>query len=90
MLDEISNVKSYMVALGRQARQASRILAASSTALKNQALEAMADDLDANRDLLMQENQKDLKAGADKGLDAALLDRLELTPARIDGMIEGL
>ncbi|MCU7828715.1 MAG: glutamate-5-semialdehyde dehydrogenase [Candidatus Thiodiazotropha sp. (ex Myrtea sp. 'scaly one' KF741663)] len=90
MLDEISNVKSYMVALGRQARQASRILAASSTALKNQALEAMADDLDDNRDRLMQENQKDLKAGADKGLDAALLDRLELTPARIDGMIEGL
>jgi glutamate-5-semialdehyde dehydrogenase len=90
MVDEISDVTSYMDALGRQARQASRALAAASTARKNQALEAMAADLDANRALLMTENAKDMAAGREKGLDAALLDRLELTPARIDGMIEGL
>ncbi len=90
MNDDISDVKQYMQALGRQARDASRSLAAASTAQKNQALEAMADDLNAQRELLMQENQKDLIAGKQKGLDAALLDRLELTPARIDSMIEGL
>jgi len=90
MFDEISDIKGYMQTLGREARQASRSLACASTAMKNQALEAMADDLDAQRELLMQENRKDLAVGAEKGLDAALLDRLELTPARIDGMIEGL
>ncbi len=90
MLDQIADVKAYMQTLGRQARQASRVLAAASTAQKNQALEAMAGDLDAQRELLMQENRKDLQAGAEKGLDPALLDRLELTPARIDAMIEGL
>ncbi len=90
MLDQISDVKGYMHSLGRQARQASRVLAAASTAQKNRALEAMVDDLDAQREQLMEENRKDLKAGAEKGLDAALLDRLELTPARIDSMIEGL
>ncbi len=90
MCEVISDVQAYMQELGRQARQASRRLAAASTADKNLALEAMADDLDANRELLIQENSKDLEAGAEKGLEAALLDRLELTPARIDGMIEGL
>jgi glutamate-5-semialdehyde dehydrogenase len=90
MFDEISDIEGYMQTLGRQARKASRTLAAASTAVKNRALEAMADDLDADRELLIAENRKDLQAGADKGLDAALLDRLELTPARIDGMIEGL
>jgi glutamate-5-semialdehyde dehydrogenase len=90
MCEAISDVQAYMQQLGRQARQASRRLAAASTAKKNLALEAMANDLDANRELLIQENRKDLQAGAEKGLEAALLDRLELTPARIDGMIEGL
>ena len=90
MADPISDVTSYMETLGRQARQASRALAAAHTAQKNQALELMAADLDANRERLMAENAKDMAAGREKGLDAALLDRLELTPARIDGMIEGL
>jgi glutamate-5-semialdehyde dehydrogenase len=90
MCEVISDIQAYMQELGRQAREASRHLAAASTGDKNLALEAMADDLDANRELLIQENRKDLEAGAEKGLDAALLDRLELTPARIDGMIEGL
>jgi glutamate-5-semialdehyde dehydrogenase len=90
MFEEIIDVKGYMETLGRQARQASRTLASASTATKNQALEAIAADLDAHRDLLMAENGKDLEAGREKGLDAALLDRLALTPARIDSMIEGL
>jgi glutamate-5-semialdehyde dehydrogenase len=90
MFDQISDVEAYMQSLGQQARSASRILASASTAVKNQALDAMADDLNANREWLIEENRKDLEAGAEKGLEPALLDRLELTPARIDGMIEGL
>ena len=53
-------------------------------------LNAIADDLDADRDALMTANRKDLEAGRQKGLDAALLDRLELNASRIDAMIEGL
>ena len=87
---QIDDVSAYMHDLGRRARDASRALAAAHTAAKDAALHAMADDLDRVRDELMAENRKDLEAGAAKGLDAALLDRLELNPARIDGMIEGL
>jgi glutamate-5-semialdehyde dehydrogenase len=90
MSNQIQDIAAYMQELGSKARTASRKLAAASTAEKNGALQAIADDIDQNRDSLMSENSKDLQAGADKGLDAALLDRLELTPARIDSMIEGL
>jgi glutamate-5-semialdehyde dehydrogenase len=90
MLKQISDVASYMDQLGRAARQASRVLASATTAQKNRALEAIAGELDKTREALMAENAKDLQAGAQKGLDAALLDRLEMTTARIDSMIEGL
>ncbi len=86
----IDDIASYMRALGERARAASRRLAAASTAEKDAALHAIADDLDAQREALAEANRKDLEAGRAKGLDAALLDRLELTPARIDAMIEGL
>ena len=87
---QIDDVSSYMRELGRRARKASRALAAADTAAKDAALHAIADELDRVRDELIAENRKDLEAGAAKGLDAALLDRLELNQARIDGMIEGL
>lgn len=90
MSNQIQDIATYMQDLGSKARTASRKLAAASTAEKNSALQAIADDLDQSRDALIAENKKDLQAGAEKGLDAALLDRLELTPARIDSMIEGL
>jgi glutamate-5-semialdehyde dehydrogenase len=90
MHSQIKNIDSYMQAVGRKARAASRLLAAASTREKNGALQAIAGDLGGNRKRLMEENRKDLEAGAAKGLDAALLDRLELTAARIDSMIEGL
>ena len=85
-----SDIESYMQGLGQRARVASRALAAANTAAKNSALHAIADDLADQSDYLMQENRKDLDAGAAKGLDDALLDRLALTPERIDGMIDGL
>ncbi len=86
----IDDLAVYMEELGRAARRASRTLAAASTAAKNNALAAIAADLDAHRTVLLDENRRDLNAGAAKGLEPALLDRLELTPARIDAMIEGL
>jgi len=88
--DATLDVEAYMLRLGQQARQASRQMAAASTAAKNTALLAMADAIDASRETLHLANEQDLQQGREKGLDAAMLDRLALTPARIDGMIEGL
>ncbi|MEX0738512.1 MAG: glutamate-5-semialdehyde dehydrogenase [Pseudohongiella sp.] len=86
----MSDINAYMNTLGEQARTASRVMAAATTSQKNAALLAMADAIDGSRERLQQANALDLQAGRDKGLDAAMLDRLQLTPARIDGMLEGL
>ena len=84
------NIKQYMNDLGSAAKAASRVLAASSTEIKNNALKAIAERLEQQRDSLIQANQIDMDKGRENGLDAALLDRLELNNERIDGMIEGL
>ena len=84
------DLEDYMLQLGARARAASRAIAKATTAQKNQALLAIAAALDASRDALLAANQRDLEAGVKKGLDASLLDRLQLTPARIDSMLEGL
>jgi len=84
------DVAQYMTRLGEQARAASRLMARADTDSKNKALLAMAEAIDACRDTLAEANRVDMENGRGKGLDAALLDRLELTPARIDGLIEGL
>jgi glutamate-5-semialdehyde dehydrogenase len=84
------NVKDYMATLGQQARDASRQLVAATTGDKNQALLATADALEASREALAAANAIDMDNGRANGLDAALLDRLELSPKVIDGMIEGL
>jgi glutamate-5-semialdehyde dehydrogenase len=84
------SVLDYMTRLGRAARAASRVVARASTAQKNRALQATAEALDAARAELASANELDLAAGRANGLEPALLDRLALTPARIDGMIEGL
>ena len=83
-------VDQYMNQLGRAARSASREVAASSTAARNGALLAARDVLDGARVQLAEANREDLERGRANGLDAPLLDRLELTPARIDTMLEGL
>ena len=84
------NVTDYMQGLGKNARAAASSIAAASSGTKNDALEAIAKALDAARESLAQANAKDLQAGRDNDLDAAMLDRLALTPKGIDGMIEGL
>ncbi|MEX6503422.1 glutamate-5-semialdehyde dehydrogenase [Pseudomonas zhanjiangensis] len=84
------SVLDYMTRLGRAARAASRVIAGASTGQKNRALLAAADALNSARAELTAANEQDLAAGRANGLEPALLDRLALTPARIDGMIEGL
>ncbi|MGY8870643.1 MAG: glutamate-5-semialdehyde dehydrogenase [Pseudomonadales bacterium] len=84
------NVEAYMNKLGQSAREASRLVAKAETGVKNKALLAMATALDNSRDALIAANEKDLENGRQNGLDAAMLDRLGLGNATIDGMIEGL
>ncbi|BFM48854.1 glutamate-5-semialdehyde dehydrogenase [Marinomonas sp. THO17] len=84
------SLEAYMNQIGEQARAASRLLAKASTEQKNMALFAMADALETARPRLIEENAKDMINGQEKGLDDAMLDRLQLTDARIDGMIAGL
>ncbi len=89
-MDAKVDIKQYMTQVGQQARQASRVLARAETGKKNTALLAIAGILEARANELMEANQQDMRAGRDKGLDAALLDRLELNQERIAGMAEGL
>ena len=84
------SVLDYMTRLGRAAREASRVIGRASTAQKNRALHGAADALDAARSELVTANELDLAAGQANGLEPAMLERLALTPARIDSMIVGL
>ncbi|WKD51633.1 glutamate-5-semialdehyde dehydrogenase [Microbulbifer spongiae] len=76
--------------MGQAARAAARLMARASTAAKNRALRAIATQIEAQRAQLTEANIRDMQAGLAQGLDAALLDRLELDNPRIDAMIAGL
>ena len=84
------SVKQYMTQLGQQAKQAGRVLSKVETHQKNLALLKIADVIAEHSPRLIAENQRDLVAAKNNGLDAASIDRLQLTPARIESMIEGL
>ena len=84
------NIEQYMQDLGQRARAASRQMARATTGAKNAALTGIAEALCAQRETILSANREDMAAGRENGLDAALLDRLELTPARFDAMVEGL
>ncbi len=73
-----------------EAAAAARKLAAVSPAIKNKALEAMADALLAEQEGILASNAKDMEAGKAKNMKASLLDRLLLTSARLVDMADGL
>jgi glutamate-5-semialdehyde dehydrogenase len=73
-----------------QAQSASRALAALGTATKDAALAAIADALLARTDEILDANARDMDAGREAGLGAALLDRLALDAGRIRGMADGV
>ncbi len=79
-----------MEGLGQRARTASGVLAAAGTAEKNAALLAIASAIEDGRRALKDANRKDLQSAKSNKLAAALLDRLELTDARIQSMANGL
>ncbi|OQX34634.1 MAG: glutamate-5-semialdehyde dehydrogenase [Oceanospirillales bacterium LUC14_002_19_P2] len=84
------DVKAYMQRLGQQARAAATIVASADAGQKNAALLKIAAVLDASRPQIHVANQKDLENARQNGLNEAMLDRLALSPDRVDAMIEGL
>jgi glutamate-5-semialdehyde dehydrogenase len=75
---------------GKSAKQAARKLATLSTVVKNQALESMADALENECAIIIAANAIDIENGKAKGLSQSMVDRLLLTPSRIQAMAEGL
>ena len=85
-----TDVTAYMQNVGKEARAASRALAAANTGDKNAALMAIHDVLKNAKQDILAANTVDMDNGQKNDLDAALLDRLELNDARFDGMLQGL
>ena len=83
-------IQSWMADAGQQARAAAKAIARASTGEKNDALWAMAKRIDACSKDILEANGQDLKAARTANLSGALLDRLELTEARVSAMAEGL
>lgn len=83
-------IREAMEHLGRRAKAAAPALAAAPTGAKDAALRAAAAALLASSDELLEANEGDLAAAKDAGISTTLLDRLRLTPARIEGMAGGL
>jgi len=84
------DVKIYMQTLGKQARDASRAIARADTNQKNRALLAIAAALRRDAAKLLEANARDMEQARSSGLDAALLDRLEINEKGVIGMAEGL
>lgn len=72
-----------------RARVVARQLAILSTGQKNAALAAMAGQLRASQEIILSANQRDLETGRQQGMSTALMDRLRLTPQRIESMAAG-
>ncbi len=83
-------IRELVQEVGRKAKEASRALAYLSTDIKNQVLLDVAERLRGERAYLQEENEKDLAAAREKGLSAALIDRLTLSDKVIEGMAQGL
>ena len=76
--------------MGQRAKKASRIIAKLGATSKNDALISVARELEAHADEIKEANSIDLEAAHKNGMKPALIDRLTLTDARIEGMAEGL
>ncbi|WP_289116348.1 glutamate-5-semialdehyde dehydrogenase [uncultured Psychrobacter sp.] len=85
-----TDITTYMQSVGKQARAASRALAAANTGDKNSALMAIHDELVNAKPDILAANKIDMDNGHKNELDSALLDRLELNEARFNAMLQGL
>ncbi len=89
-MNAMERIKPLMQEIGAAAREASATLAAATPAQKETALNAAADAIWAGRAEILAANALDMAAAREKGLGAAMLDRLELNEGRVAAMVEGL
>jgi glutamate-5-semialdehyde dehydrogenase len=89
-MTETMNIPDLMATIGARAKAAARILANAKPQAKADALVAAADAVWAARSAIIDANAKDMAFGRNKGLSAAMLDRLMLNEERIKGMVSGL
>ena len=88
--EEIRTMESYMEMLARLAKEASRTAAKLGTDDKNRGLLAVADELIDQKEMILEENAKDVEAAKAKGTKQSLIDRLALSEKRIEDMAVGL
>ncbi len=85
-----NDIAAYIADVGRNAREASRIIGSTTSASKSEALKRIAEAVDATRENIRTENAKDMAAAEQNGIDQPLIDRLLLNDKGIDQMIEGI
>ncbi|MDH3640842.1 MAG: glutamate-5-semialdehyde dehydrogenase [Gammaproteobacteria bacterium] len=86
----MTDISAYMKTVTRDARAASRVIAAASSETKSRALNAVVEALHADREGLKESNAIDLQAASEKKLDQPLIDRLVLDDSAIDRILEGV
>ena len=86
----MGSITNLIETLGKNASVAAKTLRVATTQSKNQALNNIANQIEQNRQVILDANQQDLAQGKDNNLDDALLDRLMLDDSRLDGIIESL
>ena len=79
-----------LLEMGQAAKAASQVLAVAETMQKNEALAAMAKSLKFHEPDILEANEQDLAAAEESGMRESMLDRLRLTPDRLEGMAKGL
>ncbi|MEP2532490.1 glutamate-5-semialdehyde dehydrogenase [Shimia sp.] len=89
-MKDIADIPALMAEIGANAKAASAELAFAPADAKSTALTAAADTVWARRGDIIAANEKDMEFGRTKGLSAAMLDRLMLDEARIQGIVDGL
>src|SRR6195952_1737343 len=89
-IDGSADLPALMTDLAARARDAARILALASPEQKNRALDAMERAVRANASAILAANAEDVAEARAAGATAAFIDRLTLTPARVDAMADGV
>src|ERR1700735_1866083 len=89
-IDGNADLPDLMADLAARARAAARVLALASPEQKNRALEAMERAIRANASAILAAHAEDVTEASGNGESAAFIDRLTLTPARIDAMADGI
>ena len=89
-MKDFADIPSMMAEIGRDAKEAAAELAFALAEQKRAALEAAANAVWARRAEIIEANANDLQYGRDKGLSPAMMDRLMLDEARVQGIVDGL